>query len=154
MKQIPLSEIDKKIKVVDFSLTKSGLWIAYLFAGKTIDLIATPEQTCDLFKKHLWIEDYSGAGSEVTVEHEWLSDGVDHEGDHIQRSGVTQSTFEEFVLGFELSQMDALQIAIGIEKDKAFNVAMENFSAIPKMIKIIGGDQQRNVVSMAEETLK
>lgn len=143
MAKLPkLSEIDKKTKVVDFWLDKSGLTIQYEFDGKELTLIATPEQTCDIFKKHGWIEEFTGAGDDVAVEVEYCYDSADHEGNHCQKEGTAQMHWDDFWTYFTLSQLDALRIVIRIESDKAFESILDKTDigkAIDNCIKKING---------------
>lgn len=118
-KVLKLSEVGKKINIIDFTLTKEGLWVAYEMQGKELDLIANPEQTCDLLKRNYLIADYTGAEADVCVETEWITDEVDMSGDHRQLSGHSQQHWDEFILSnFSLTKQDVLNLVTTVEEDK------------------------------------
>ena len=120
-----LSHIGKNITIADFSLTKQGMWISYTAGEKEQDLIANPEQTCDILKKADLIKDYSGAGDDVCVEHDMEYTSSDNQGEPVESTKLMKSEWNDFILtGFELQKKDVLDIIIMVEKEKAIAAAV------------------------------
>jgi hypothetical protein len=136
MAKVPsITDIRKKIKVNDYTFSKDGLWINYSLDGKEHDLIANPEQTCEILKKQSFINDYSGAGNEITVEYETELNESDLSGNHRQVSSTVQQYWPEFAFHFDLSQAGAISIVTSIEQDKVINGVMSGFASVPDMIR-------------------
>jgi hypothetical protein len=47
---------------------------------------------------------------------------------------LTQMPYEDFIMGFGLSQKDAIRIVEHIEEELYMDKEMENFGSIPKLI--------------------
>lgn len=118
------SQIHDAITVNDCDFSREGLWINYNLGEKEFDLQANPEQTCDLFKRLFWIEDYTGSGNDVSVKIE---------------ERPYPLTWSEFIMEQPgLSQHEFLQLATHIEKEKAYASLMNRADmgkAFSKLLK-------------------
>ena len=103
-------DIKKNIAVKTFWLDDSGLEITYetKVNGRTEihTIIANPEQAADVLKKIGLIEDYSGAGNEISVEIEFLD------------KEPVQLYWPDFVEKFTFSQSDAIDVTAQVISDK------------------------------------
>lgn len=119
-------DILKEIKVEQYFFGISGIEIDYSkkVAGRTEihRVLANPEQAADMLKRNGMIEDYSGAGNEVTVEVEFVD----------EPSAIYY--WLDFVFLFTLSQHDALEMAANIEFDKEIEEDMEKISQLPSLV--------------------
>lgn len=99
-------QVRKKIHVINFQLNAEGMEIEYSYKGSNFNLMADPTHTAELLKRNHYIEDYAGAGAEVSIEFA-MSD-----------MRVIQVYWLDFLKMFHLAQCDAIEIVTTIEHDK------------------------------------
>jgi hypothetical protein len=116
------------IKVTEYYCGRDGIQIAYEYAGKEKTVVTpTIEHAAKLLKQIGVIEDYRGSGNLVAVE-------VEYEDSITGEPRLTQMPYEDFIMGFGLSQKDAIRIVEHIEEELYMDKEMENFGSIPKLI--------------------
>ena len=125
------SDFQKKIKVIDYHITKKGLYLVYEIDGKEFHLDAGPEEAAELLQEIGLIE-ITSVGQ---LRWEVISDSSNYRGEHVQKNGLCIVGWEDFVSEFTFSQSDAIDVAVQHEYNKWYNKGVQAFKMIPNMLK-------------------
>lgn len=118
------NEIKKRITVVNYTLLKFNLELAYDYNDETREFYFTAAQAAKLFKDAGLIEDFHVQHGEVIVKFDSTSDNITPEGLHEQKCKKHIMLFEDFTDHFIFSQYDAICIAASIERDRLLKEAV------------------------------
>lgn len=125
-------ELRDKIRIADYELTRSHLWIAYDFEGnqRTIDLV--PEKAAKLLTESGLIVGYLNYAGELAIQIDYEEEGTEQK--------LIAIEYDEFVLCFIMSQFKALACAVQHEKNNSEKKLISNVRQIPGMLASICGD--------------
>lgn len=133
-----MRDFSKNLDVEAWRLSKSGIYIWYMYEGKEQVIVGNSEQGVELLKKNDLINNYCIIGHDVYVEWETLYDSVDHSGEHIQAHDLHIAPWEDFIEHFLLTEIDAMCIAALEEAGKAANRSARVFDKVLAGIKRMG----------------
>jgi hypothetical protein len=130
-KLMTTQEIRKKISVNESWLAHDGLELLYWYGGKEKYYQFSPLETAKLFKTCGLIHDYESAHFTGSPFIKWMVTfyGMDHHNEHTEREIMMCDSWDVFRQNFELSQYDAITLAVHIqdmENMKDFETAVIN----------------------------
>jgi hypothetical protein len=121
----PLYEIQQKIKLIDYELTRQGFNADYEFEGKEKHLLCDPLQTAQLLQTIEWIEDIKTCDGELMLKISF---------DYMEKERTIWLDWNEYVIYSTISQFQALMLVATHEKEARCK-QIYDFKNIPSIIK-------------------
>jgi hypothetical protein len=121
----PLYEIQQKIKLIDYELTRQGFNADYEFEGKEKHLLCDPLQTAQLLQTIEWIEDIKTCDGELMLKISF---------DYMEKERTIWLDWNEYVIYSTISQLQALMLVATHEKEMRYK-QIYDFKNIPELIK-------------------